>query len=77
MCACLGGDGIEGVEGNLYEQAVTRCHVVGGPEHNGQLKENVNNINPHLSRPFATSFGSDDPKRPQHSRESPKRHCAA
>lgn len=39
-----------------YEQAVTRCHVVGGREHNGRLKEKVNNINPCLCDCFTTGF---------------------
>lgn len=65
------------VEGKPYEQAVTRYHVVGGREHNGHLKENVNNINPGLCHLFTTIFLTDDPKKPQHSQESPKTNCAA
>lgn len=46
--ACLGWWWDWRVEGNPDEQTVTRCHVVGGGEHNGHLKEKVNNINPCL-----------------------------
>lgn len=52
------------VEGNPYEQAVTRYHVVGGREHNGHLKEKVNNINPCLCCLFTNSFGPMTLKNP-------------
>lgn len=75
---CLSSDGTEGsrVESNPYEQPVTRCHVV-GRRHNDQLKEKVNNINPHLYGCFTTGFCPGTSKKPQVSQEAPKSHCAA
>lgn len=65
------------VESHPYEQAVTRCHVVGGREHNGHLREKVNNINHCLCGSFTTGFDPGTSKKPQLSQEFPKSHCAA
>lgn len=46
MCVCVFVMVEWRVEDNPDEETVTRCHVMGGSEHNGHLKKKVNNINP-------------------------------
>lgn len=59
VCVCLGWWWDWRVEGNPDEQTVTGCHVVGGGEHNGHLKEKVNNINPCLYLLLQPACSSD------------------